>query len=126
MYAIAKPGKERTDVDEVYFKVRKLAEVVEGAGADAEFYQLVKDMRKELKALEAITKRLPPPGAAPGPTGTPDDAPSLPSAVGKGAPGKAGPAKGGPVPAARPVVPGKTAKRPQPQPGVFGKPRPGR
>jgi hypothetical protein len=126
VFAVAKPGKEKADVDAVYFKVRKLAEVVEGAGTEADFNQLVRDMRKELKNLEAITKRLPPPGAAPASTGTPDDAPSVPSAIGKGAPGKSGPAKRGPVPAAKPVIPGKTAIRPQPQPSVFGKPRPGR
>ncbi len=124
VYAVAKPGKERTDVDEVYFKVRKLAEVVEGAGTDAEFYQLVKEMRKELKPLELITKRLPPPGAIPAGAGAPDDAPSMPSPVGKGAAGKAGPAKGGP--GGKAVVPGKSAIRQQPQPNVFGKPRSGR
>jgi hypothetical protein len=126
MYAVAKPGKERTDVDEVYYNVRKLAEVVEGAGTDAEFYQLVKDMRGALRPLEAITKRLPPPGAVPTGSGNIDDGPSGPSPVGKGAPGKAGPPKGGPVPAAKPGLPGKTAIRPQPQPGAFAKPRSGR
>jgi hypothetical protein len=126
VYAIAKPGKEKADVDEVYFNVRKLAEVVEGAGTDADFYQLVKDMRKELKPLEAITKRLQPAGAVPAGPGLNDDAPSIPSPVGKGAPGKGGPPKGGPVPAAKPALPGKSAVRPQPQPSVFGKPKTGR
>jgi len=126
MYAIAKPGKERNDVDEFYFAVRKLAEVVEGAGPDAEFYLLVKEMRRELKNLEAMTKRLPPPGAVPAVPGTLDDGPSGPSPVGKGPPGKAGPGKGVPVPAAKPALPGKSAVRPVPQPSAFGKPRPGR
>ena len=49
-------------MDNVYHTVRKLIEVVEAATPETELVQFVKDMRKEMKPLEAITKRLPPPG----------------------------------------------------------------
>jgi hypothetical protein len=120
VYAVAKPGKEKTEVEEIYYNVRKLAEVVEGAGTEAEFYQLVRDMRKELKPLEAITKRLQPPGVVPAGPGVSDDAPTVPSPVGKGPPGKPAPPKGG-VPAAK--LSGKSAVRIPPRPNVFAKPR---
>jgi hypothetical protein len=136
MYAIAKAGQEKEQVDEVYFKVRKLAEVVEAAGVltepQAQFHQFVKDMRKEMTKLElAVGKRLPPPGAAPGGNVPPDDAPAVGGIGGKAGPGKgpAAPKGAAPAPAKRPPgAPGKAASRPpaRPQPTVFGQPRFGR
>lgn len=128
LHALAKPGQEKGQVDEVYYCVRKLAEVVEDANdkdpVKAEFHQFLKDMRKELKPLEAVVgKRLPPPGAA-APGAISEDAPAV-SGVGGKAPAKGGPATKGPaVPARGPAVPGKSASVPRPQPQVFGQPRP--
>src|SRR5262249_23544365 len=85
VYAIASNADKKA-VDEYYWKVRKLIEVVEADGPEIEFHQLVKDMRNVMRPLEAVTRRLPPPGAAPGTVA--DDAPSVP---GKAGPGKAGP-----------------------------------
>jgi hypothetical protein len=118
MHAIAKPS-EQEQVKQVYYRVRKLAEVAE-QGGESEFHQFVKDMQKELKNLElTVGKRLVPAGAA-GAAGNPDDAPAA------GPAGKMGPAKGGPKGA--PAVPGKAgaplgkaAFRSPPQ--VFGNPR---
>src|SRR2546423_3576851 len=112
MHAIAK-GAEQDQVKQVYYKVRKLAEVAE-QGGESEFHQFIKDMRKELKNLElAVGRRLLPAGAA-GTAPVADDAPA--------APGKAGPAKGvpgkGPALPGKGTAPGKAAYRSPPQ--VFG------
>jgi hypothetical protein len=119
MYAIAKTPQEKNQVDGVYWAVRKLAETIEVDGADVDFYQLIKDARRDLKLLEAVVgRRAPPPGAAAGS----DDEPT----VGKAKAGPKGPAgKAGPGGPARPVVPGKAASKPAPRPqsGVFGQPR---
>jgi hypothetical protein len=113
VHSIAKGQAEQDQVKEVYYKVRKLAEVVE-QGADLDFYTFVKDMRKELKNLELLVGTRAPAAGAPG--GAPgDDAPGGAPVGGKG-PAKKGPAKGMP-----PTGKGKSAARPQPQ--VFGQPR---
>jgi hypothetical protein len=116
MHAIAKqPDKER--VDEVYFAVRKLAETIEVDGANIDFYQLIKDARRDLKPLELVVgKRVPPPGAA----GGGEEEPTV--GKGKGAP-KGLPGKNSPAP--RPGAAGKAASNvsPRPQPNVFGQPR---
>jgi len=119
MHGIAKPGDEQTQVKKIYYRVRKLAEVTEQAG-ESDLYQFLKDMRRELKALElAVGKRLPPAGAAP--AGAPaDDAPAA-GPAGKAGPAKGGPGKGPAVPGKAKPMPGKAAARPQPQ--VFGQPR---
>ena len=105
VFAVAKTQAERDEVDKVYHKVRKLIEAVENAGATTDFLVVVKDVRKEMKPLEAtIGKRLPPPGAATAP-GT-DDVPSIPGKAGP----KTTPASKTPTgPGARP---GKAAVRP--------------
>jgi hypothetical protein len=126
LFNVAKTKPEQEGVDAVYFNVRRLAEIVEVAGAEADFYQLVKDLRKELQTLEVITKRLPPAGGAAPAAATAIDAPSMPAGPGKAGPakGKAAPVKTAPPPAGK----GKAASRPLPsrQPAVFGKPRAGR
>jgi hypothetical protein len=122
VHAIA--GAQQEAVKQVYYRVRRLAEIIEVAGNQADFFQLVKDMRQEMKPLELMTKRLPAPGAA-GAIAAGDDAPSAP--VIKGPAGKAGPGKANPVKSAPPPAPkGKTAIRmtpPRPQPAVMAKPR---
>jgi hypothetical protein len=139
VFAIAKAGAERDEVDKVYHKVRKLAEVIE-AGADVEFHQLVKDMRKDIKDLEAILpKRLPPAGAAATGVAAGDDSLSAPGAGGK----KAAAAKAGkttapkgtaPPPVKKGTAPGKSASHSpagavpvhspaRREPNVFGQPR---
>lgn len=129
LYNLAKSKAERDSVDAVYYKVRRLAEIIEVAGKDAEFNLLLKDIRKELQPLEAVTKRLPPAGAAPA-DALAEDVPNIPGMVpkagqkaggGKTTPKGAAPPKGGPVKAAPPAVKGKTAVRPRPQPPVFGR-----
>lgn len=77
-------AEERPVVEDVYFKVRKLVEDIESPAPYAELAQIDKDMRKDMRALEAITRRLPPPGAAKTKTG--DDVPKgkPPAAAGKG------------------------------------------
>jgi hypothetical protein len=129
MWAIAKPGPERDAVDEVYYKVRSLIEVLEGAGPEAEFHQLVKDMRREMRNLEGITRRLPPPGAATGvAAAASDDEPATPAAVAKAKANKAAPGKApaakvpAPLPGKRPPAT-KTTPPARPQPTVFGQPR---
>jgi hypothetical protein len=129
VFAIAKAGAERDEVDKVYHRVRKLAEVIE-AGADVEFHQLVKDMRKDIRELEAILpKRLPPAGTVQTGVAAGDDSLSAPGSAGKKAADKAGAAKAGPkgvvpTPVKKTPVPGKSASsRPAAQPGVFGQPR---
>src|SRR5206468_1440235 len=114
-----KTPQEKKQVDEVYWAVRKLAETIEADGADIDFYQLIKDARRDLKPLELVVgRRVPPPGTA----GGTDDEPTVgKSKVGpKGPPGKAAP--GGPP---RAVMPSKAAFKPapRPQPGVFAQPR---
>ncbi len=116
VFSAGKTPQEKKQVDEVYYAVRKLAETVEtAAGAEAEFYQLLKDIRRDLKPLELVVgKRVGPADPA---TGT-DDEPSA-------GPAKAGPAgKGARPPAAKTTT--RTTPRPMPQPQVFGKPRNGR
>lgn len=61
LLAVASPA-ERPVVEDVYFKVRKLVEDIESPAPHAELSQIEKDMRKDMRALEAITRRLPPPG----------------------------------------------------------------
>jgi hypothetical protein len=138
VWVIAKPGQEREAVDEVYYKVRKVIEAIEGATPETDFNQLAKDIRKEMKPLEAITRRLPPPGATPGATTVADDdAPGAPAAGkapiakakgGKPASGKVPAAKAPAPPAAKkPAATGKSASRPPARPQtVFGQPRFGR
>jgi hypothetical protein len=110
MHGIAK-GEDQEKIKQVYYKVRKLAEVAE-QGGESEFYQFIKEMRAQLKNLELVVgKRLPPAGAA-GASTTTDDAPAA-----KGGPPKTGPK--GAAPKAPP--PGKAANRARPQ--VFGQPR---
>jgi hypothetical protein len=118
MHAIAK-GDDQEKVKQVYYKVRKLAEVAE-QGGESEFHQFIKDMRKELKNLElAVGKRVPPAGAA-GAAAVLDDAPAS-GPAGKAGPGKVAP-KGTPAaPGKVAPPPGKSAFRPPPQ--VFGNPR---
>jgi hypothetical protein len=132
MFAIAQAGPEKDEVDRVYHRVRKLVEVVEGAGVPTEpsalFSGFVKELRKEMKPLEvAVGRRVPPPGAATGAGAAPiDDAPTVGGAGGKAGPGKLAPGAKGAAPAPnRPAVPGKTTSRPpyRPQPNVFGQPR---
>jgi hypothetical protein len=111
VHALVK-GDDQEKIKQVYYKVRKLAEVAE-QGGESEFYQFVKDMRKELKNLELVVgKRLPPAGGA-GAAATLDDAPAA-----------APPAKGAPkaAPKGAPAAPkaGKAAYRSPPQ--VFGRP----
>jgi hypothetical protein len=118
MHALAK-GEDQEKVKQVYYRVRKLAEVAE-QGGESEFHQFLKDMRKELRNLELVVgKRLPPAGAA-GANPSLDDAPAT-GAGGKSGPAKAQPGKAAPGKAA---PPGKAAFRSPPQ--VFGQPRPGR
>lgn len=62
LVAVATPS-ERPVVEDVYFKVRKLVEDIESPAEHADLAQIDKDMRKDMRALEAITRRLPPPGA---------------------------------------------------------------
>jgi hypothetical protein len=118
MHAIAK-GDDQEKVKQVYYKVRKLAEVAE-QGGESEFHQFIKDMRKYQKDLElAVGKRLVPAGAA-GVAANPDDAPAA-GPAGKTGPGKVAP-KGTPAaPGKAAAPPGKSAYRPPPQ--VFGNPR---
>jgi len=113
VHSVAKGQAEQDQVKEVYYKVRKLAEVVE-QGADLDFYTFVKDMRKEVKNLELLVGTRAPAAGAPG-AAAGDDAPSGAPVGGKG-PAKKGPAKGMP-----PAIKGKSAARPQTQ--VFGQPR---
>jgi hypothetical protein len=127
LYAVAKTPQEKKEVDLVYWAVRKLAETIEVDGVDIDFYQLIKDGRRDLKPLEAVVgRRAPPPGAAPGA----DDEPTAGKAKAKAPPGKALPGKApaGKATPGRPVVPGKAASMPapRPQPGVFGQPRIGK
>jgi hypothetical protein len=117
LYAVAKTPQEKKEVDLVYWAVRKLAETIEVDGADIDFYQLIKDGRRDLKPLEAVVgRRAPAPAAGPGP----DDEPTAGKAKAKSPPGKALPGKAAP---GRPVVPAKAASMPRPQPNVFGQPR---
>jgi hypothetical protein len=124
IYAVAKTPQEKKEVDLVYWAVRKLAETVEIDGADIDFYQLIKDGRRDLKPLEAIVGRRAPPPTA---TDSSDDAPTVGKAKGaKGPPGKAVPGKAVPGKATpRPAMPGKAAVKPasRPQSGVFAQPR---
>jgi hypothetical protein len=119
MFAVAKTPQEKKEVDLVYWAVRKLAETIEADGADIDFYQLIKDGRRDLKPLEAVVgRRAPAPGAA----AINDDEPTVGKAKAgaKGPPGKTAPAG-----KAKPVVPAKAASKPapRPQPGVFAQPR---
>lgn len=114
VHSAAKTPPEQEGVKEVYYCVRRLAEVVEVAGAQADFHQLIKDLRQESRPLESMTKRLvPAPAVA--------DAEEGPSRPARGGPGKATPVKAAPAPAA-----GKGASRPvapRPQPTVIARPR---
>jgi hypothetical protein len=126
VFAVAKTKAEKDDVDAVYYRVRKLIEAVEAPGPEADFHQLIKDVRKDMKPLETlIGKRVPPPGAATVQAANPDDVPSTPAKTGpaKG-PAAKGPAAKGPA-APGPGKAGKSASRPtpRPQPAVFGQPR---
>jgi hypothetical protein len=124
VHAIAK-GAEQEAVKQIYYKVRRLAEIIEVAGDKADFFQLVKDMRNELRPLEDMTKRLPAAGVATAVAGG-DDAPSNPA---RKAGAKAGSPKANPVKAGPPAVKGKSAYRraaPRFQPSVTAKPRFGR
>ena len=114
---MAKGQAEQDQVKQVYYKVRKLAEVVE-QGGDLDFYTFVKDMRKEMKNLELVVGKRAPAAGVPEVGG--DDAPVGGPVGGKGGPAKGAPPKGAP-PAGRSPPPGKAAARPQPQ--VFGQPR---
>lgn len=123
VHAVAKTPQEQETIKEVYYNVRRLAEIVEIAGSTADFFQLVKDLRQELRPLEALTKRLQPAAANLAADG--EEGPSGPSRPGpKAGPGKATPVKTAPPPAAK----GKAAYRmpPRQQPNVFAKPRNGR
>jgi len=112
---------ERPVVEDVYFKVRKLVEDIESPAEYADLAQIDKDMRKDMRALEAITRRLPPPGTAKA-SKKGDDLPSggPPSAVGKSkkaapsgktAPtGKTGPA-GKATPKSAPATPKASAPK---------------
>jgi len=116
MFAIAKSEPEKKQVDEVYFAVRDVAEAVESAGSDAEFYQLLKDVRRYLKPLESVVgRRAPPPGA----TAVNDD---VPAAGGKA--GKKGPPPKGLPPKGKPAIAPKTTTgtTPKSQPNVFAQP----
>lgn len=122
LYNVAKSKAEKDGVDAVYFTVRRMAEVVEVAGANAEFQQLLKDLRKEVQLLESVTRKLPPAGGAAPEKAVAGDEPSMPAAPGKAPPGKAAPKKAAPVNAA-PAGKGKAAIRPPSPPRVFGQPR---
>jgi hypothetical protein len=102
---------ERPVVEDVYFKVRKLVEDVESPAPHAELSQIDKDMRKDMRALEAITRRLPPPGAKA--TKSADDLPAggPPAGKGKTDPSKAKKAapSGKPGPAPKGSAPTKAA-----------------
>jgi hypothetical protein len=137
-------GNDREAVLEVYYKVRKLVEIVESAAPEAELPVFAKDLRKEMKNLEAITKKLPLPGEVAAVEGL--DEPTVPvartktdtkgktDAKGKAVTGKGkgkGTVKGAPpagkrpaapvpAPGKRPAVPGKSAGTARPP--VFGKP----
>ncbi len=112
MHGIAK-GEDQEKIKQIYYKVRKLAEVAE-QGGESEFHQFIKEMRTALKNLELVVgKRLSPAGAG-GAIAPSDDAPAAK------APSKTGPKGAAPKAAA----PGKSANRSQPQ--VFGQPRTGR
>jgi len=135
-------GNDREAILDVYYKVRKLVEIVESAAPEAELLVFAKDLRKEMKNLEAITKKLPLPGEVAAAEGleepavpvakTKTDAKGKIGAKGKAAAGKGkGTVKGAPpagkrpaaplpAPAKRPAVPGKSAGSPRPQ--VFGRP----
>jgi hypothetical protein len=76
MNAFAKPGDEKKYVSEVYDKVRKLADICENKAVD--MATLEKELRRNMKPLEAITKKLSP--AAPG-TGPAADVPGAPVAA---------------------------------------------
>jgi len=121
MFAIAKTPQEKRQVDEIYWAVRKLAETIEADGADIDFYQLIKDARRDLKPLElAVGRRVAPAGAAAGAEDEPTVGKAKAAAKtppGKNPPGKAAPGKS--------AVPGKAAMKPasRPQSGVFAQPR---
>jgi hypothetical protein len=70
IHSFAKPGDEKKTVADVYGKVRDLANVCETKAVD--LASLDKELRKTMKALEAITKKLPPPA-----TGVPAPAPAV-------------------------------------------------
>jgi hypothetical protein len=77
MNAFAKPGDEKKYVSDVYDKVRKLVDVCENKATD--MATLEKELRKNMKSLEAITKKLTP---APTPAGgVSPDAPGTPVAA---------------------------------------------
>jgi len=61
LFAVAKAGPDKTYVDDVYAKVRKLADLVENRSSD--LFQMDRDLRREMKNLEAITRKLAPPAA---------------------------------------------------------------
>jgi len=117
VFVVAKTAQERDEVDKIYFLVRDVAESVESAGTTADFYQLLKDVKKPLKLLEeAIGRRVAAAGAAAGSDDAPSAAPGkarpkVPAGKGKAAPPVAKPGKA-PVKAA-------SAK----PPAVFAKPR---
>jgi hypothetical protein len=124
--AIAKAGAEQDEIKKLYLLVRKLVEAVEFGGPETDFFQLDKDVRKDMKLLEAyIGRRVPPPAAATTTVAAsaPDDAPA-PSA-GK-AKSKAGPvSKGGKALPGKATMPkGKTTLRsaPRPAPSVYARP----
>jgi hypothetical protein len=114
LVAVATPA-ERPVVEDVYFKVRKLVEDVESPAEHADLAQIDKDMRKDMRALEAITRRLPPPGAVKA-SKTGDEVPggAPPAAAGKGK-ADASKAKKG-APAGKTAPTGKATPKSAPAP----------
>jgi hypothetical protein len=107
LFAVAKAGPDQTYVDEVYAKIRKLADLVENRSVD--LFQMDRDLRREMKNLEAITRKLAPPatpgaGAAAAAAAAAEEADLLtPPVRGGAAPMPMPPATPAPGPAASPA-----------------------
>lgn len=120
LYVYAKAEPETTTLDNIRKQVEEVIKIVEELDQSAIDYE--KDLRKEMKKLEALTRPLPvakvdaaKPGAVKGPAVPEDEAPmaAKPAAeepmeeipMGAPAKGPVDPAKGGAAPAGGPGVP---------------------
>jgi hypothetical protein len=121
MRATAKNAEDKAFVEDVYTKVRKLADIVENRSMD--LVQLDRDLRREMRNLEAITRKLASPAAAAAAAAAEEEDLLAPPAGAKPPAAAPMPPVAAPMPAAA-ATPMPPAATPAPMPPAAAAPAP--